>query len=505
MTETVATGIGFSGIMIIVGIVLVLASSLIFLAKRYKRCPSNKILVVYGKVGGDGKTAKCIHGGGTFVWPLIQDYSFLNLEPIALDIDLKSALTKENIRVHVPSTFTIGISTDPTIMQMAAERLLGLNTQAIMTQAGDIILGQMRLVIASMNIESINQDREKFLELVHAHVGSELKKVGLSVINVNIRDLSDEAGYIKAIGQKASAEAINKASIEVSVQDKFGKIGVATATKERDVTVANQAAQSAMGQKLAETEREVKLAALIAEQELGKAEADKIRRIAVAEKQASSIEGENLAKIKVAESNSSYQVKQAEAVKKGEVALAETRKAVFDAEKEAEVAKLQKEQVAQKEIDKKKIEIDAEAEAEKIRIVAQGQADGIYSKLKAESEGNQLILEAKAEGYRKIIAAAGNQAATLLMIEHLPVLVAEQAKAFNNIKFDKIVVYDGQAGGDSAVAKFAKGAMGMMPIMHQFMEQAGVKMPNYLGSIVPESTEVILEPPKIESPKPITK
>ncbi|MBQ1612817.1 MAG: hypothetical protein II085_05010, partial [Alphaproteobacteria bacterium] len=66
--------------MVIVPIIIIFAI-IAFVANQYKRCPSNKIIVVYGRTGGD-KTAKCVHGGGTFVIPLIQDYGVLSLEPM---------------------------------------------------------------------------------------------------------------------------------------------------------------------------------------------------------------------------------------------------------------------------------------------------------------------------------------------------------------------------------------------------------------------------------------
>jgi len=195
-----------------------------FLLTRYKRCPSNRILVIYGKVG-KGKSAKCVHGGGSFILPVIQDWQYLNLNPLPIEIDLKGALSRQNIRINTPSTFTVGISTRPEVMLNAAERLLGLAEPEIRTQAIDIILGQLRLVIATLTIEEINQDREQFLQLINKHVASELNKVGLELINVNIKDITDESGYIESIGKKAAAEAINLAKVEVAQQERSGAIG----------------------------------------------------------------------------------------------------------------------------------------------------------------------------------------------------------------------------------------------------------------------------------------
>src|SRR5688572_17151601 len=208
--------------------------------RRYKRCPSDRILVVYGKVGkGDGgdRTAKCIHGGAAFIWPIIQDYAFMDLTPMSIEVDLKGALSKQNIRVDVPSKFTVGISTEPGVMENAAERLLGLQAPDIHSLATDIILGQMRLVVAMMDIEEINNNRDKFLTNVASNVEAELKKIGLKLINVNITDIKDESGYIDALGKEAAAKAINEAKKSVAEQDKIGETGKAAAEREKDVII----------------------------------------------------------------------------------------------------------------------------------------------------------------------------------------------------------------------------------------------------------------------------
>ena len=94
----------------IAALIFLVVVVLFFLASRYKRCPSDKILVVYGKVGS-GQSANCIHGGGAFIWPLIQDYAYIRLTPMTISIPLQNALSLQNIRINVPSTFTVGIST----------------------------------------------------------------------------------------------------------------------------------------------------------------------------------------------------------------------------------------------------------------------------------------------------------------------------------------------------------------------------------------------------------
>src|SRR5436305_2334686 len=247
---------------------VVLFSFVMLLANRYKRCPSNRVLVIYGKTGG-GNAARCVHGGAAFVVPLIQDYSYLSLDPIQIEVPLKGALSIENIRVNVPSVFTVAIGTDQEIMQNAAIRLLGLTREDIKQQAEHIIFGQLRQVIASMRIEDINRHREQFLQNIQLSLEPELKKIGLVLINVNITDVTDESGYIQAIGRKAASQAVQQALVDVAQQEKLGAIGVADAQRENAIQVANANKQREIGTCEAAREQAVRLAQLDKERQVG--------------------------------------------------------------------------------------------------------------------------------------------------------------------------------------------------------------------------------------------
>ena len=183
-------------IILIISLVVVGLGTVFFWIQRYKRCPSDKILVVYGKTRG-GRSSHCVHGGAAFVWPVLQDFQWLDLTPIPIDISLTGALSKQNIRVNTPSTFTVGISTESGVMENAAERLLGLNMQAIREQASDIIFGQMRVVIATMDIEEVNANRDLLIEKITNGVEVELKKIGLDGIFPNGSKLEDIIVYIE--------------------------------------------------------------------------------------------------------------------------------------------------------------------------------------------------------------------------------------------------------------------------------------------------------------------
>jgi len=500
-------------LLVIAALLLLLLVISVAFVQRFRRCPSNRILVIYGRIGGQ-RASKCLHGGGAFVWPLIQDYSYLSLEPLVIDIPLEGALSLNNIRVNVPATFTVGISTDPVLMNNAAERLLNLPVNAIRDQAQDIILGQLRLVIATLSIEEINKDREKFMTLINENVGEEINKIGLELINVNIRDITDESGYIQAIGKRAAAEAVNRAKVEVAQQERDGAAGEAIAVRERTVSVAREMATAVEGEKGAEQAKRIAVAALEAQAVTGEAQAQRDRevavaqraaetmaskklaeqeqRIRVAEAESQAVQGENLSRIKMAESTAALREVEAEARRRSEVAAAKAAEAVLTAERERELARLGKEELAPQEIERQRIEIAAGAEAEKRRLEAQGEADAIYAKFEAEARGVQKVLEAKAEGYRKLIEACGSNpqvGPTLLLIEQLPQLVAEQVKAISNVKIDKITVWDqgtrhGEHGdGRNATSDFLAGLVNALPRLHELARQAGIELPPALGRV----------------------
>jgi len=436
--------------------------------RRYKRCPSDRILVVYGKVGG-GSSAKCIHGGAAFIWPVVQDYQFLDLTPISIEVNLVNALSKQNIRVNVPSRFTIGVSTEPGIMQNAAERLLGLGQNEIQELAQEIIFGQLRLVVASMDIEEINSDRDKFLTNISESVESELKKVGLKLINVNITDIVDESGYIEALGKEAAAHAINAARKSVAEKNRDGSIGEANALQDERTQVAAANAQA--------------------------------------------VEGENIAKINVANSDSLRRQREAEAertaIASEKVQSAKALEESYAAEKDAEIARAERVRSSQvadivvpAEIDKRKVEIDAEAEAEKIRRRAKGEADAILFKAQAEAQGLFEVLTKQAQGLDEIVKAAGNDpkdAVLLLIADKLPELVKTQAEAIKNIKIDKVTVWDSGAkteDGKNSTANFISGMYKSVPPLQEMFNMAGMQLPEYLKGKDVKGEEVKADTPK---------
>ncbi len=464
---------------------VLLFSLILWFFSRYKKCPSDKIMVIYGRVGknkdGSTRSARCIHGGAAFIVPVIQAYEFLDLTPLSIPVDLKNALSRQNIRIDVPSRFTVGISTEPSVMQNAAERLLGLQLAEIQELAKDIIFGQLRLIIATMDIEEINTDRDKFLEAVSRNVEVELKKIGLRLINVNVTDISDESGYISALGKEAAAKAINDAKKSVAEKERDGSIGEANAKMDE--------------------------------------------RINVSKADAEAIQGENLAKTEIAMSNATLREKQAEALRIATAAekiqAAKALEEAYAAEKEAEEARSAREKatleadvIVQTEINKRQIELEAEAEAEKIRRKAQGEADAIYARMEAEARGMEEILRKQAAGFAEIVKSANGDAEAalkLLIADKLEDLMRIQVDAIKNIKIDKVTVWDngsGNGNGKTSTANFLSGLMQSVPPLEEVFAMSGLSLPEYLGKKKADTEETeqidVADAPEILEAEEIT-
>jgi flotillin len=483
---------------------------IVSLLARYKRCPSDRIMVVYGKVSKDesGRSAKCIHGGAAFVWPIFQDFAFLDLTPLSIEVNLTKALSRQNIRVDVPSRFTVGISTEPGIMENAAERLLGLQKEDIHNLAIDIIFGQLRLVVATMDIEEINNNRDKFLTNVANNVEAELKKIGLKLINVNVTDIKDESGYIEALGKEAAAKAINDARISVAEKNRDGSIGEASAHREERVQVAAAIAETKIGEASADRNERVNVseadavakvgeADAEAKSKIGEAEAKRLERIKIAEANARAVEGENNSRVAIADSDSARRQREAEALKLAvameKVTQAKALEESYAAEERAERARADRERatkqadiVVSAEIEKLRVEIEAEAEAEQTRRIAKGEADAILFKKQAEAQGLFEILTKQAQGFEKIVGAAGNSsrdAVLLLIADKLEDIVKIQAEAISNIKIDKVTVWDGNGGGKdgkTSTANFISGMYQSVPPLNDLFQMAGMQLPDYL-------------------------
>ena len=474
--------------MLIMAAILVAVILLTFIGilSRYRKCKSDEVLVVYGKTGGDKKSAKLYHGGAAFVWPIIQGYEFLSMKPMQIECKLTGALSAQNIRVDVPTTITVAISTDPEVMQNAAERMLGLTMDDKQNLITDVVYGQMRMVIADMTIEELNSDRDKFLAKVKDNIDTELRKFGLYLMNINISDIRDAANYIVNLGKEAESKALNEAQANIEEQEKLGAIKIANQIKERETKVAETRKDQDIA--IAETKKQQEIS-------VANADKDRISQVAIAnaekESQVAKAEAEKNIRIeqantekesRVAELNSDMEIKQAEAAKKAaigrndaqkEVALSNSELAVTqaNADKQAGEAAARSEaavqtarEIAQKEVEEakarkvesslkaEKITREAEARAKATLAQAEAEAKAIQMKLEAEAEGKKRSLLAEAEGFEAMVRAAESNPAIAIqykMVDQWKEIAGEQVKAFEHMNLGNITVFDGGNGGTS--------------------------------------------------------
>jgi len=183
-------------------------------------------------------------------------------------------------------------------------------------------------------------------------------------------------------------------------------------------------------------------------------------------------------------------MRQAEADQRGEVARLNAQAEIQRAQALAETERLTAAEVVRQEIERRKVEIAAEAQAEMIRRHAKGDADATLLRYEAEARGIRQVLESKAAGYESLVRSTGGDAravATLLMIEKLEQIVAKQVEAIQNLKIDKITVWDSGGGGGAATgqgsttSRFVSSLVGSLPPLQEVAKMAGVELPEYLG------------------------
>lgn len=531
-----------------------------FFARCYKRADANQILVISGR-SREGEAARCITGGGALVIPILEGYGYLTLEPMDVPVKLADALSLENIRISVPSVFTVAIGTEPEFRQNAAARLLGKTPVEIAKIAEHILVGQLRAVIATLSIDEINRDRDAFRAKVQHQLEPELKKLGLVLLNSNLQDLRDESGYLDALGKQAAQQAIQKARGDVAEQEKLGEVRVAQARREKEIAVAEAEKEREIALGETARERSVRLAELDRERQIGEqtaalerdaaireaartqavrvalldkeqrvaertaelerdaqiAESQQKNRVAMAEANARAVAGEAEAKKRVAVTNAEVAVAEADAKQ-----TAETRRAQAEANIRAEAAKaeahaaeaealrIEAERRAEIEAPAKaeaaRLLVEAQALADKRRLEAEAEAAAIYARLEAEARGQLEIASKKAEGIRQMVAAANGDpdaAFRLMMIEHLPRIAETAATAISNIKFDKVVVWEGgNATGDGSAVGGSAGfiqslARSMPPMMQVLRDVAGVEVPGFLGTMRDDAAAAPSEPVRV--------
>jgi len=417
-------------LLIIIGAAALLGLITIFaILSRFKKCPSDKILVVYGKTGKN-KSAKCVHGGAAFIWPIIQGYTFIDLKPFQITCNLTDAISKQNIRVAVPAIVTAGVSTEPNIMQNAAERILNMNEKTLSNLVQDIVFGQLRAIVANMDVAELISQRDKLISEATMLVNTELNKIGLKLINVNFTDIKDEAGMIVAWGQRDKAAAINQANVDVATADKRGAIDIAEQRKIQDSTVAETNKLKDVAVATANSQKDSQVAEQVRDRDISVAKAESEGRI-----------GEIAAEQTVVDKDAELKITRAEAMQRAETANVQ---ALAQVEKNRELAQVEVVKAEAKREEARVSVVQAEAKVEQEKELARKIAE------EARAQRNEAALTAD-----KIVPADIAKKEALLKAEAYQLELEKKAEA--NANTAKITA-QGEANAKAANAEGEKRA-----------------------------------------------
>ena len=394
-----ALGLGLVAVVVIV-MLIVTIKNLIVIA------PPNEAAVLTGRnrLLSDGKKVgyRSITGGRTFRVPIIERVQELNLETIPIEVFVSNAFSKGNIPLNVEAIANVKIASQPEwVFNNAVERLLGKTDEEIRALAQDTLTGNLRGVLATLTPEAVNEDRLGFAKALSEDAGEDLASLGFHLDVLKIQNVSDERGYLEAIGREKSAEAIRQAEI-------------AEAQAEADTREARAEAR---------------------------------RRAEVREAAAS---------IKVSEARNELRVRQAELDREGETAEKIARVKAQEAEVEAET--ILEEKRVEREAQRLHADVVEPAKAEKMAAFARAEAEAapILERGKAQVE---VLRRLYAE-----VGAGGDAAFAVFMAEKLPELLEIAVGAVEGVDIDRVVVMDGGAGQgvSNALNQRVKGAYGTM-------------------------------------------
>jgi flotillin len=458
---------------VILGVVFAFFMLFRVISNYYIKVPPNFVAVVYGRKNkadnGNSNGYELVTGGSKFILPLIESVEFLELSVMSLEINISNIPNKDGVLVSVQGNANVKILSDLASLAAACERFLGKAPTEIQTIAHRSLEGHLRAIIGKLTIEDIIGDRSKFNQKVLEEAGEDLRKLGLGVDFITIQDITDNEGYLAAIGQKKIAEVKRDGQIGRAEAERETKVRTTTATMEGEKQSAENAAKIAE----AEKERDVKKAQYRAETEKEQAKSEQARPLASAQAKKEVIERESEVAIanseKIANELLSTVVKPAEAQKQADIINAEADKSVT---------------INQAEAQKQKTELEAQGKA--AAILAEGQASAKVIQMKLEAEAAGTIK--KAEAY-KMMDDVGRQMQMIDKIgevgpgilDGVAKVVGEAAKPLGNVKEIKILDMNGGKNGSSAVANFAQMVPAMLLQMNETMKSAGYDISGLLG------------------------
>jgi len=394
-----AVALAFTLLVVVVVAVLTIKSLIVIV-------PPNMAAVLTGRKRklptGDVVGYRSVIGGRTLRVPIIETVQYTSLETFPIEISVSNAFSKGNIPLNIEAIANVKIASEPeTVFNNAVERILGKTEEEIMSMAKDTLMGNLRGVLATLTPEAVNEDRLGFAAALAEDAGEDLAALGFHLDVLKIQNVSDERGYLEAIGRKKAAEAVRDAEI--------AEADAAAETRQRQAT-ARQVA------------------------EVKEAEAD----ITIAEAQ-------NKLRVRKAELDREAQIVERTAQVKAQEAEVDAQKALEARRVEREQLRLQADVIA-----------PANAEREAAKVRAEGDAAPILERGRASAEALRMLYEQVKQG--------GDNAFAVLLAEKLPQLLETSIAAVEGVDIDRVVVLDsgGGEGVSNAVNQKVHGALGTM-------------------------------------------
>jgi flotillin len=368
--------------------------------------PPNMAAVLTGRnrklASGETVGYRSVIGGRTLRVPIIETVQYTSLETFPIEISVTNAFSKGNIPLNIEAIANVKIASEPeTVFNNAVERILGKTEEEIMSMAKDTLMGNLRGVLATLTPEAVNEDRLGFAAALAEDAGEDLAALGFHLDVLKIQNVSDERGYLEAIGRKKAAEAV----------------------RDAEIAEADAAAETRQRQAAARQVAEVK-----------EAEAD----ITISEAQ-------NKLRVRKAELDREAQIVERTAQVKAQESEVEAQKALEARRVEREQLRLQADVVA-----------PANAEREAAKVRAEGEAAPILERGRATAEALRMLYEQVKQG--------GENAFAVLLAEKLPQLLETSVAAVEGMEIDRVVVLDGGSGEgvSNAVNQRVHGALGTM-------------------------------------------
>ncbi|MGA3166827.1 MAG: SPFH domain-containing protein [Terriglobia bacterium] len=475
-------------------------------AKNYIKVPPNAVAIFSGrkhKLPDDRVVGyRMVRGGAAFRWPLLEQVDYLSLNVFTIPLEIKRAYTLKGVPISVKAVANVKIKGDDMSLAAAAERFLGMTHDTIQKVIFQTLEGHLRSILGTLTVEEVNSDRASFAQKLTSEAALDLERMGIGVDVLTIQDISDEEGYLDALGKKRTAEVKRDGTIGEAEATRDAKIKSALAMQEGEKAKFDADANIAGAQR----DFAVKQAQYQAEIEMEKAKSAqagplsqaKARQAVVAEEvrvertrtqeQIAVQEQEVLRKqkdleatvIKPAEAERQAAIVRAEAKKQAAILEAEGQKSAQIALAEAQQEKLKQEGMGRAAA----VEAEGRAEGAKIEAMGLAQARAIEAQGVAEA---QAILK-KAEAWRQFNDAAKLQT----LLEKLPSVLQAAAGIFGAVaaplgNIDKVVVIEhgngGAGDGTGGIGRIARTGPALVFSLLQQLQAMGLDIPTVLSQL----------------------